>query len=273
MSDSHRSIERLRCADCGAEMTRTQADVEYPECGVPNVILDSATVWRCPNGHEDFEVPHLDLLFAALADSIVVKPAVLNGAEIRFVRKHLSWGAKQFSKLIGVTDVHLSRLENGHAQPSTGIDRCVRFLFVSTQRLYSRVSLKEVTDSLMSADGASEGTRAYVHRLAFSAVPIPGAKERLGEWRSKHVESAPVLVEFDWPSAYPDLLQPFNLYGVTMGAPLRVDNASRLLGRNATWTVHSKVSVTPARLREGGKHLGVRKVAADDRTDDPLEIH
>lgn len=64
-----------------------------------------------------------------IAESILLKPANLDGAEIRFLRKNLHLKINEFAQLLGVDRVTVSRWENAHEKPSRSIARLVRLSY------------------------------------------------------------------------------------------------------------------------------------------------
>lgn len=117
---------RRRCFDCGAWLHVESKTVPYPESGLDNVVLVNVPMWVCPNRHEELEIPAVDQLHDLLADLIIRKPGCLMGAEIRFLRQRLDLSARQFATRLGITSVHLSRLENGRRLVPRPLDLLVR---------------------------------------------------------------------------------------------------------------------------------------------------
>ena len=103
--------------------------VEYTESGLDNILLENVPVWRCPNGHEDVQIPAVNELHQVIAKSIVAQPWALMGDEIRFLRKSLGYSARQFSALVGLNYVTLSRFENERRPIPRKMDALVRLFF------------------------------------------------------------------------------------------------------------------------------------------------
>ena len=115
-----------RCTECGELQHLTTTTTDYPESGLDNVQLINVPMWTCPNSHEELQIPAADQLHAALASMVMQKPSLLVGAEIRFLRKELSMNARVFAELLGMSAVHLSRIETGVRPVTTVMDRHVR---------------------------------------------------------------------------------------------------------------------------------------------------
>lgn len=108
-----RATRRHRCFECGAELHLQHETVPCPETGLSNVVLANVPVWRCENDHEELAIPAFEQLLELLSDLVIRKPAPLVGQEVRFLRKRLGLNARMFAERLGMTPVHLSRLENG----------------------------------------------------------------------------------------------------------------------------------------------------------------
>lgn len=113
-------------------MTVARVSVPFPESGLDNVRLVNVRRWKCRNGHDQLEIPAVDELLERLADAVIGKPAGLNGQEVRFLRKRIGLAAKDFAKLLGITPVHLSRLENGARGLKRPMDLLVRLFYAQT---------------------------------------------------------------------------------------------------------------------------------------------
>lgn len=103
-----------RCTACGEPQSVVRTTTDYPESGLDNVQLVNVPVWQCPNDHRELQVPAADQLHALLTDMVLRKPAKLTGQEIRFLRKELGMTLHEFGGRLGMTDVHLSRIETGN---------------------------------------------------------------------------------------------------------------------------------------------------------------
>src|SRR5947209_19271239 len=84
----------------------------FLDSGLPNVYLVGVKYWACGECKSQWaEIPAPDKLMNVIADAIVMKPGILTGAEIRFLRKRVGKRASDFAQLINKTPEHLSKLE------------------------------------------------------------------------------------------------------------------------------------------------------------------
>ena len=124
------SVPERRCTECGAIQHVFRKTVPYAESGLDNVELSNVPVWICENEHQEVEIPAVTELHELLAHMIMRKPAFLDGAEIKFLRRRVELSAKEFAERIGITPQHLSRLENDRRK-SKVFDLLIR-LFVAS---------------------------------------------------------------------------------------------------------------------------------------------
>jgi len=124
------AASKRRCTECGAIQTVVRKTVCYPQSGLDNVELANVPVWVCADGHEEVEIPAVTELHELLAQMIIRKPAFLDGAEIKFLRRRVELSAKEFADRIGITPQHLSRLENDKGK-SKILDLLIRLSIAS----------------------------------------------------------------------------------------------------------------------------------------------
>jgi transcriptional regulator with XRE-family HTH domain len=119
--------------------------------GLSNVYLTGITVRSCPQcGVESPLIPRVEALHRELARTIVRKPSLLSGEEIRFLRKYAGFPAQQFAALLGVSPEHLSRIENGHTSTlGSPADRLARAIAtIATDGEDAREVLLQVADQV-----------------------------------------------------------------------------------------------------------------------------
>lgn len=62
----------------------------------------------------------------AVLECLIRKPAVLNGDELKFIRKFLNMTTVDFGKIFGVSHVAVVKWEHGKTQVSLSTDVCIR---------------------------------------------------------------------------------------------------------------------------------------------------
>lgn len=164
-----------RCTECGAVQTMSRRTVMYPESGLDNVQLVNVPVWVCSNAHEEVEIPAMTALHELIAHSIIRKPAPLTAAEIKFLRRRVDLTGAEFAAHLGITSIHLSRVENGHRRPPKSLDLLIR---LATASLISRRDGKPFPADL--APFVNELEQAWdigAHRLRHVDQPLPEQEE------------------------------------------------------------------------------------------------
>ncbi len=132
MTSAANAFRPRRCFECGGRLRHIHKTVRYVESGLDNVWLNNVPAWTCGSGHEALEIPAVDQLHDVLADLIVKKSTPMVGAEMRFLRKRIGLTAQQFAGRLGISAVHLSRLENGRRGLQRTMDLLVRLFCAHT---------------------------------------------------------------------------------------------------------------------------------------------
>lgn len=120
------------CALCQADTASETLIPSYETelFGLPVIIQNAVLHHVCPAcGFDGIEIPDVEGLEQAIALARVMDPAVLTGADIRFLRKACGMTGKRFAEALGCQPETLSRWENGSAsQGSHGSvsDRTIR---------------------------------------------------------------------------------------------------------------------------------------------------
>jgi putative zinc finger/helix-turn-helix YgiT family protein len=112
-------------------MTKRVETHHYKESGLPYVFLEGVKKYYCSCGEWEVEIPRPGKIEEKLSQTIVEKSPCLNGAEIRFLRKHLEFSVKDFAYLLGVHRVTVSRWENNQVKIDKCYDSIIRALIAS----------------------------------------------------------------------------------------------------------------------------------------------
>ncbi|MBI4800211.1 MAG: helix-turn-helix domain-containing protein [Desulfarculus sp.] len=119
----------MRCPSCSTEMTCRLGEHQYSESGLRGVYLSDVELWECPCGERAVGIPAVPELHRLLGQELVRKRSLLDGAEIRFLRKNLGLAAKDFADLLGVDKATVSRWENDKQGPDRSTDRLIRLVY------------------------------------------------------------------------------------------------------------------------------------------------
>ncbi len=104
------------CQNCGSRTIRNETLPEWHDdlMGVEICVLDAIIQQRCAQCGQSrgITIPNLPGLIAAVAVVRAINPVKLGGAEVKFLRRALSWKAKELAEKLNITPEHLSRVEN-----------------------------------------------------------------------------------------------------------------------------------------------------------------
>ena len=163
-------IER-RCSECGAAQEMLHKTVMYPESGLSNVQLENVPVFVCANGHEEMVIPAMTELHQLIAQFIIRKPARLDNGEVRFLRRRVNLTANEFAAHLGITPVHLSRIENGRKVPARPLDLLIRLATASL--IAARDKKPFPADLAPFVDQLEQGRDIGTHRLKHLDQALP----------------------------------------------------------------------------------------------------
>lgn len=118
------------CPECGDTISKKNSNYRYKESGIDNVYLQNIPVYECSCGISYPSIFRLPRLNELVAKTLLEKPALLNGKEIRFLRKNLHLSATLFSKALSIRKDTFSKWENDIQQHSESNDRLIRATYI-----------------------------------------------------------------------------------------------------------------------------------------------
>ena len=179
MPNKTAGVSTRKCYECDGVMRGQYENYRYSECGLGDVILSNVLVFHCSCGAIVPEIPLVSNLHRAIVLDLITKDSLLTGDEIRFLRKMSDMSAKELAGVMGITAIHLSKLENGHKPVGKNSDRLLRLLcFVG----------------ILQRDMSEEGLVAKVAAEA-KMVPSLNIKSVLRKIREEH--SKPKHIRID----------------------------------------------------------------------------
>ncbi len=117
---------RDNCPECGNTISKKISNYHYKESGLDNVYLQNIPVYECSCGISYPSIFRLPRLNELIARTLLKKPTLLRGPEIRFLRKNIYLSSKVFSRALGIGKTTLSKWENDIQQHSENNDRLIR---------------------------------------------------------------------------------------------------------------------------------------------------
>ena len=121
----------MKCLFCNnAEMLCEKKQYHYRESGLDNVYLEGVEIFSCPSCNEELvSVPAVPELHSLIGKHLTEKKSLLNGKEIRFLRKNAGLSAEHFSKKMGVDNSVISGWESGEHKLTSPNDRLIRLIY------------------------------------------------------------------------------------------------------------------------------------------------
>lgn len=120
--------------DCKIRRSEHRATIDNPyrflDSGLSNIYLAGIRYWECEEcKRKAAEIPAVEQLLSVIARSVVMKASLLNGEEIRFLRKRLGKKSADFASLINKTPEHFSKLENDQLPLMEETDKLIRLTY------------------------------------------------------------------------------------------------------------------------------------------------
>jgi putative zinc finger/helix-turn-helix YgiT family protein len=119
----------MRCSNCKEEMIKEFGSHQYKESGLDNVFLDGVLIYKCSCGEKMIGIPHMPELHNLIGLSLLKKKSLLDGKEIRFLRKNMGLTGIRLAKLLGVDNATISRWEKGKHPITNAHDRTLRLVY------------------------------------------------------------------------------------------------------------------------------------------------
>jgi putative zinc finger/helix-turn-helix YgiT family protein len=131
----------------------------FLDSGLSNVYLVGVQYWTCDECNSQWaEIPAPEQLMNVIAESIVMKPGLLSGPEIKFLRKRVGKRAADFAELVNKTPEHFSKLETEKLEITEPTDKLIRLTYgmlSGDQELLLTISSR-IEDWLKSIHGKKE---------------------------------------------------------------------------------------------------------------------
>jgi len=123
------------CPTCGKVIHSEIGNYQYKESGLDNVYVENIPVYECTCGVSYASIFRLPRLNDLIGLTLIEKPALLHGNEIRFLRKNLYLSSKAFANKLGVGKTTLSKWENEIQHHSEAFDRLIRATYMITKEI------------------------------------------------------------------------------------------------------------------------------------------
>lgn len=124
--------------------------LHYTACGLDNVYLTSGYQKRTVAGETYVSVRDVEELHGTIAMALVKRRKVLNGPEIRFIRKYLDLTQRGLAELLVVSDQMVARYEKGQNILSGPADGILRLLVA--EHSGGKVRIREELERIRAVD-------------------------------------------------------------------------------------------------------------------------
>ncbi len=119
----------MRCPNCKSELICEFSSYVYTECGLDNVRLEDVEICNCSCGEKIVSIPHMPELHNLIGLRLIKKKSLLNGKEIRFLRKNMGLTGINLAKRLGVDNATISRWEKDRHPITNAHDRTLRLVY------------------------------------------------------------------------------------------------------------------------------------------------
>jgi transcriptional regulator with XRE-family HTH domain len=183
------------CARAGVE-TKVVPAYEATQLGAPfKVVLEHAVKTdvckKCKTVLATY-IPDMEGLFHAVVFSRALDPRKLLGAEVRFMRKAMSWKAKDLAKHLGVSAGYLSRCEAGTKVMAPATEKLFRLYAVL--RTPDKTALNELDMSklfdLIQVDPIWDASKPLVFHFVRRPFPAEQVDTDGDKWRKEKLKAA-----------------------------------------------------------------------------------
>ena len=107
--------------------------LHYPDCGLDDVYLLNGYEHEDTSYGKGITVQDIDGLRAAIARDLVSRKKVLNGKEVRFLRKQMDLTQSELGRLVGLDAQSVARWEKGQRVPKKGpAELLLRLMYTGT---------------------------------------------------------------------------------------------------------------------------------------------
>ena len=124
--------------------------LQYTWCGLDDVFLLSGYERVPGEDGEDIIIQDIDGLHKAIGLTMVSQKKVLNGRDIRFLRKQMDLTQNELGYLMGTTDQTVARWEKGECEIPGPADMLLRFVYLS--HIKHKVNMREFIEDLRQRD-------------------------------------------------------------------------------------------------------------------------
>ncbi len=133
--------------------------LHYTACGLGDVyLLSGYEIEDTPHGRT-LSIRHLDELHRTIGLFIARHKKVMNGRDLRFLRKQMDLTQSELGAQIGLSSQQIARGEKGESEISGPTDRLVRALYL--QFVTGELDLRKLVTRLDKSDASETGRTVF----------------------------------------------------------------------------------------------------------------
>jgi putative transcriptional regulator len=133
--------------------------IQYVGCGLDEIWLASGYELETIDGEQTIAVHNLDGLHAAIGRSLVQRKKLLNGKEIRFLRRQIDLTQSELARLVGCDAQQIARYEKGQNKMSGPTDRLLRMLY--REHLRDQFSIRDILEAVDELDSRIDDKQVF----------------------------------------------------------------------------------------------------------------
>lgn len=162
----------MNCYHCKTEMNCKKETYHYPESGLENVFLEGVNVCRCDKcGGEAINIPAIVEMNNRIGKALIRKRALLNGAEIKYLRKNMGFTGKALAEAMHLDNATISRWEAGKQKVSESHDILLRLIYCGIKGIPSKDHIEKDFKRSFSDDEISRVTISSADMDGFPKQP------------------------------------------------------------------------------------------------------
>ena len=139
----------MKCPACNSEAVCKSEPYQYKECGLDNIVLEGIDIFECQCGEKIVCIPAMPELHSLIGLFLIKKKSLLNGKEIRFLRKNIGLTAAKLSGYLGVDNATISRWENDNQSIAKSHDRFLRLLYLTIKGISKNEIIHLITEDFI----------------------------------------------------------------------------------------------------------------------------
>lgn len=152
----------MKCVMCDSEMKCREGKHHYTECGLDGVYLLGVDICDCPKCGENYvKIPLMPQLNTVIGMGLIKKKSLLNGKEIRYLRKNMGLKSKELAEYLGTVQETVSRWENNKQKIRKAHDRLIRMIYLGMKGMPTKEIIELVKNDFVEISAEDNSMPVY----------------------------------------------------------------------------------------------------------------